>query len=146
MMDQVKNLQDHIAALKGGQGRIVLRFVPGARQFRVEAVLYNSIRQRFIVDTGASMVTIPFASATELGIEPDNRYPLRKVFTAGGQRDAREVVLSVVEIGGWATADVKALVLDLPNQPNVGLLGLNYLRRFRMDLNTEEGRLILEPR
>jgi clan AA aspartic protease (TIGR02281 family) len=146
MMDQVKNLQDHIAALKGEQGRIVLRFVPGSRQIPIEAVLNNSIRQRFIVDTGASMVTIPFASATELGIEPDNRYPLRKVYTAGGQRDAREVVLSVVEVGGWATTDVKALVLDLPNQPDVGLIGLNYLRRFRMDLNTEKGILILEPR
>jgi clan AA aspartic protease (TIGR02281 family) len=145
MMDQVKNLQDHIAALKGEQGRIVLRFVPGSRQIPVEAVLNNSIRQRFIVDTGASMVTIPVASATELGIEPD-RYPLRTVYTAGGQREAREVVLSVVEIGGWATADVKALVLDLPNQPDVGLLGLNYLRRFRLDLNTEKGTLILEPR
>jgi clan AA aspartic protease (TIGR02281 family) len=146
MMDQVKNLQDHIAALKGEQGRIVLRFVPGSRQIPVEAVLNNTIRQRFIVDTGASMVTIPIATATELGIEPDSRYPLRKVYTAGGQREAREVVLSVVEIGSWASTDVKALVLDLPNQPDVGLLGLNYLRRFRLDLNTEKGTLILEPR
>jgi hypothetical protein len=103
MMDQVKHLQDHIAALKGEQGRIVLRFVPGSRQIPVEAVLNNTIRQRFIVDTGASMVTIPIATATELGIEPDSRYPLRKVYTAGGQREAREVVLSVVEIGSWAS-------------------------------------------
>lgn len=146
MMDQVKNLQDHIAALKGEQGRIVLRFVPGSRQIPVEAVLNNTIRQRFIVDTGASMVTIPVATARDLGIEPDNRYPLRRVYTAGGQREAREVVLSAVEVGGWATTDVKALILDLPNQPEVGLLGLNYLRRFRMDLNTEKGTLILEPR
>lgn len=146
MMDQVKKLQDHIAALKGEQGRIVLRFAPGSRQIPVEAVLNNSIRQRFIVDTGASMVTIPLASAIELGIEPDDRHPLRQVYTAGGRKEAREVVLSIVEIGGWASAEVKALVLDLPNQPEVGLLGLNYLRRFRMDLNTEKGMLILEPR
>jgi hypothetical protein len=38
------------------------------------------------------------------------------------------------------------LVLDIPNQPDWGLLGLNYLERFRMDMNTEEGVLLLEPR
>ena len=63
-----------------------------------------------------------------------------------GESVDRVVDLAVVEVGGWATTDVKALVLDLPNQPDVGLLGLNYLSRFRMDLNTEKGILILEPR
>jgi predicted aspartyl protease len=47
---------------------------------------------------------------------------------------------------GYETRNVKALVLDLPNQPGVGLLGLNYLRRFRMDLSTDEGLLALTPR
>ena len=28
----------------------------------------------------------------------------------------------------------------------LGLLGLNYLQNFRMDMNTEEGVLLLEPR
>ena len=73
MKDQVQSLEDHIAALKGEQGRIVLRFVPGSRQIPVTAVLNNTIRQRFIVDTGASMVTIPMKTAIELGIEPDSR-------------------------------------------------------------------------
>ena len=41
---------------------------------------------------------------------------------------------------------VKALVLDLPNQSEWGLLGMNYLRRFRMDINTDNGVLLLEPR
>jgi hypothetical protein len=36
--------------------------------------------------------------------------------------------------------------MDLPNQPDLGLLGLNYLRRFRMDLNTEDGMLLLAPK
>jgi hypothetical protein len=36
--------------------------------------------------------------------------------------------------------------LDLPNQSEWGLLGMNYLRRFRMDINTDNGVLLLEPR
>ena len=36
--------------------------------------------------------------------------------------------------------------LDIPDQPDLGLLGLNYLENFRMDVRTEEGLLLLEPR
>jgi predicted aspartyl protease len=54
--------------------------------------------------------------------------------------------LSSITIGGWEVNDVKALVLDIPDQPELGLLGLNYLHNFRMDMNTEAGVLLLEPR
>jgi predicted aspartyl protease len=71
---------------------------------------------------------------------------MRKVFTAGGVKYAPEVTLSSISVEGWETNDLKALVLDLPNQSEWGLLGMNYLRRFRMDINTENGVLLLEPR
>ena len=66
--------------------------------------------------------------------------------TAGGVQYAPEVNISSITIEGWEVNNVKALVLDLPNQSDWGLLGLNYLERFRMDMNTEEGILLLEPR
>ena len=71
---------------------------------------------------------------------------LRQIYTAGGIKRAHGVVLSSIELQGQAINDIKALVVDLPNQPEVGLLGLNYLRRFRMNLNTNEGIFTLEPR
>ena len=90
------------------------------------------------------MVTIPRYTALELGLAIPN--PKRKVFTAGGVKYAPEVNISSITIEGWEVNNVKALVLDIPNQPGWGLLGLNYLQRFRMDMNTEEGVLLLEPR
>jgi predicted aspartyl protease len=71
---------------------------------------------------------------------------VRKVFTAGGVKYAPEVTLFSITVEGWEVTDLKALVLDLPNQSELGLLGMNYLRRFRMDINTENGVLLLEPR
>jgi predicted aspartyl protease len=56
------------------------------------------------------------------------------------------VVLASITIEGFETKNVKALVMDLPDRPDLGLLGLNYLSRFRMDLNTDEGILLLTPR
>lgn len=142
--DKIQNLQNQISDLKGQQGKIVINFSPGSSQIPLTAVLNRSVYQQFIVDTGASMVTIPRSAARELGLAIPN--PKRKVFTAGGVQFAPEVTISSITIEGWEVTNVKALVMDIPNQPEWGLLGLNYLQRFRMDMNTEEGVLLLEPR
>ena len=144
--DKVRNLQTQISELKGQEGKIVINFTPGTQQIPLTAVLNRSAYQKFIVDTGASLMTIPRSTAEELGLEVDARNPVRKVYTAGGVKYAPEVTLFSITVEGWEVTDLKALVLDLPNQSEWGLLGMNYLRRFRMDINTESGVLLLEPR
>lgn len=143
---EVAGLRAQILNLKAQAGSIVIRFAPGSRQVPVVALLDGAIRQQFIVDTGASMVTIPSDTARELGLIINVRTPRRTVYTAGGAVTAPEVVLTSVDIDGWEVRNVTALVVDLPDNEGWGLLGMNYLRRFRMDLNTEEGLLLLEPR
>lgn len=144
--DKIKNLQNQISELKGQEGKIVINFTPGSHQIPLTATLNRGSYQKFIVDTGASMVTIPSSTAEELGLEIDTRNPVRKIITAGGVQYAPEVTLNSITVEGWEVNDIKALVLDIPNQPDWGLLGLNFLQRFRMDMNTEEGVLLLEPR
>jgi clan AA aspartic protease (TIGR02281 family) len=146
LRDKVQNLQNQISELKAQEGKIVINFTPGSRQIPVSAVLNRETNQNFIVDTGASMVTIPRSTAEYLGLAVDDRNPMRRVVTAGGVRYAPEVTLYSITIGGWEVNDVQALVLDIPGQPDLGLLGLNYLQNFRMDVDTERGTLLLEPR
>jgi clan AA aspartic protease (TIGR02281 family) len=146
LTNQVKALQNEIAALKSEAGKIVIRFAPGSDQIPVTAVLSSNVDQSFVVDTGASMVTIPRSTAQKLGLTSNRSSVRRQVYTAGGTVEAEAVVLPSIELDGWQVDNVEALVLDLPNQPGVGLLGLNYLRRFRMDLNSERGVLTLAPR
>ena len=135
-----------ISELKGQEGKIIVPFTPGSQIIQVRATLDQTVEQRFIVDTGASTVTIPSATAERLGIDLDSDYPVRSVTTAAGIIEAPEVVLPSIKLDDWEVADITALVIDIPNQPDLGLLGLNFLERFRMDLNTEKGILILEPR
>jgi clan AA aspartic protease (TIGR02281 family) len=144
--DKVRNLQTQISELKAQEGKIVINFTPGIRQIPLTAVLNGRTNQNFIVDTGASLLTIPRSTAEELGLEVDASSPMRKVYTAGGVKYAPEVTLFSITVEGWEETDLKALVLDLPNQSEWGLLGMNYLRRFRMDVNTDNGVLLLEPR
>jgi len=144
--DKIRNLQAQISELKAQEGKIVIHFTPGSRHIPVTAILNRSTHQNFIIDTGASLVTIPRSTAENLGLAVDDRNPLRKVFTAGGVKYAPEVNLSSITIEGWEVNSIKALVLDLPNQSEWGLLGLNYLHRFRMNINSEKGVMMLEPR
>ena len=146
MRDKVQSLRNQISELKAQEGKIIISFSPGSRYIPVSAILNRDTDLNFIVDTGASMVTIPRSTAEYLGLAVDDRNPMRRVSTAGGIRYAPEVTLSSISIGGWEVSDVKALVLDIPDQPDIGLLGLNYLQHFRMDMNTEQGVLLLEPR
>jgi clan AA aspartic protease (TIGR02281 family) len=144
--DSVKNLENRVSKLKSLERKIVIRFSPGSKYIPVYADLNQKIRQKFIIDTGATLSTIPFRTARNLDIRIDHSNPLRIIYTAGGAKKAPEVVLSSIEIGQWVIYDFKALVLDLPHQPEMGLLGLNYLNHFRMNLNADEGILTLEPR
>jgi clan AA aspartic protease (TIGR02281 family) len=146
MKDKIQNLQTRISELKAAEGKIVIRFAPGTRYIPVTAILNRIISQPFIVDTGATMVTIPRSSAESLGLAVDERSPLRKVYTAGGVKLAPEITLASITVEGWEVNNVKALVLDIPDQYGLGLLGLNFLSRFRMDVNAEQGVLLLEPR
>ena len=144
--ERIALLKNRTAAARGEEGKVVIRFHPGSRQIPVTAVLGGGIQQAFVIDTGATMVTIPRSAAEKLGISEEHPTLKRQVQTAGGIVEAYEVVLPSVRLGHSLVHNVKALVLDLPSQPSVGLLGMNYLSLFRMDIHTETGVMTLAPR
>lgn len=146
LSDKVALLKSQIAAERSEEGKIVVRFNPGSRQIPVTAYLGDGIEQSFLIDTGATIVTIPRSTAEKLGVSENYASSRRRVQTAGGFVDAYEVVLPSVQLGDSLVENVSALVLDLPNQPSVGLLGMNYLSLFRMNINTDLGVMTLAPR
>jgi predicted aspartyl protease len=90
-------------------------------------------------------VTIPSAAARNLGIDVDAA-PVRQLMTATQVIAAPEVTLETIQIGEWIEHNIDAFILDMPEQNGVGLLGLNYLNRFKMDVNAKSGTLTLTPR
>jgi len=146
LTDQVRILEDQIADLKFQENKIVVRFSRDSGRIPVAGLLNNRLQQDFVIDTGASMVTIPSKAARQLGIKIDGATPVRELITAGGIIEAPQITLHSIELDGWTEYNVTAYVVDMPNQSGFGLLGLNYLNRFRMDLNTESGVLTLAPR
>ena len=139
-------LSERISDLKGQENKIVIRFPAGSRDISVKAAVNETFDHDFLVDTGASFVTIPYSTVETLGLENELSQHQQEIQTAGGTVSARAVTLASIELQGWIVSDVKAFVMDLPERPGLGLLGLNFLNRFRMDLQADRGLLILEPK
>jgi predicted aspartyl protease len=133
--DRYQILAGRISEMKELEEQIVINFPRGSNKVTLTAVINSAVDQDFLVDTGATVVTIPSSTADALGLEIVQGN--NTLATAGGV---------VIEINGWVEHDIRAIVLDMPGRPELGLLGTNYLGRFEMELKTEEGTLLLTPR
>ncbi|MCI0652401.1 MAG: retroviral-like aspartic protease family protein, partial [Planctomycetes bacterium] len=138
-------LREKIAKLKVPAGSVQIRFTPGSSSIPAQALLNGRAWQDFIIDTGATVTTIPIATADQLGIRVTSTTPRRRVRTAGGEVTVPEITLDSVELGGAAVRGITALIHDLPDQPGLGLLGVNFLKNFRVELDTEAGVMNLTP-
>ena len=98
-------------------------------------------RIAFMVDTGASQITIRESDAARLGFHPSQRDYKYRISTANGEGRAALVELGMVEVGNIVVRDLRALVV--PDEAlNVNLLGMSFLSRVRW--SHERGRLVLE--
>jgi clan AA aspartic protease (TIGR02281 family) len=120
-------------------------FITGHQLVLVSVVLNGTKAFRFIVDTGAQRLVISRYVADMLGL--DITHPLRfeAIVTAERQTPPAAVVrLDSLQVGGIRVRGLEASVFDLPSTLRAdGLLGLNFLRRFRVTFEFDRSTLIL---
>lgn len=111
----------------------------------IPATINEKSAGKFVVDTGASYTMISQATAKELEIDLEKKLPTIPFQTANGVIQAPLVTLSSIDVGGLQVKDLTAAVHDVFPDPGIsGLLGLNFLSNFRMDIDTQNGVLHLE--
>ena len=88
----------------------------------------NGVEQTMLVDTGASMVLIPYESAYDLGIDASKLDYSIRVTTANGGSRVAPVQLSSVRIQSMVIFDVPAAVAQ-PGRLKTGLLGISFLNQ-----------------
>jgi aspartyl protease family protein len=104
----------------------------------------NGVKLKLMIDTGASMVLIPFERVAEIGIDPESLDFSMPVTTANGRSTVAPIRLSSIKIGPIAVFDVPAAVAQ-PGRLKIGLLGMSFLDR--LEETTFRGdRLILRQR
>ena len=113
----------------------------------VEVKINSTTKANFILDTGASYTVISEHVAKELKIDLEKKHPKIRLQTANGIIEVPLVTLDSIEISGLRVDDLAAAVHNFSTDTNIaGLLGLNFLGKFRMELDTEKGILILEKK
>lgn len=121
-----------------------IKAVPESGGLVVTAAINGRAHGRFIVDTGAGMVTLTEAFADKLGLDWRRASAGRATLADGQVVEARYLTLSSVQVGGKRVADVQAAVLPSSAQKNVdGLLGMSFLRHFHVSLDGQTGRIVL---
>jgi aspartyl protease family protein len=97
---------------------------------------------RFLVDTGATAVSLSLNDARRLGIDPTRLDYDYSVITAEGRTRAASVKLASVSVAGARVRNVDALVIEKGLETS--LLGMSYLGRLSSFEATQKS-LILHP-
>ncbi|HSJ13018.1 MAG TPA: retropepsin-like aspartic protease [Longimicrobiales bacterium] len=102
----------------------------------------------FVLDTGATMTCVDQALADSLAL-PALRGAVGVGAGVGGGGRLRLVRFDSVRVGGASATDLPGCTLDLSHVQGIGiradgLLGLNFLKPFRVTLDFERSVLILQ--
>jgi aspartyl protease family protein len=101
-------------------------------QFVANGVV-NGIPIRFTVDTGATLVALPFQEARRLGLDY-RKGQMVSMSTANGSAIGYKIKLDTVQLGDITVNSVDAVIMDGEGL-RVALLGMSFLKR--MDIKRE---------
>jgi aspartyl protease family protein len=108
--------------------------------YRADAEI-NGITMRMMIDTGASMVLIPYEDVAKLGVAPASLDYTMPVTTANGRSSVAPITISSIKIGKIVVFDIPAAVAQ-PGRLKTGLLGMSFLDRLS-ETSFQGERLIL---
>jgi clan AA aspartic protease (TIGR02281 family) len=100
-------------------------------------VVINGVRGTFIMDTGATFVSMNRAFAEKAKVQIDRESTI-KLHTANGDVDGKRGHAATVQVRSLLAKDVVVVVQSGPFGPGVdGLLGLSFLSRFRVSIDPQ---------
>lgn len=128
-----------------GSAPITIPLAKDERSLMLEATINRDETGLFILDTGATYTTISTAMALRLGYDL-SRAPRVTITTANGQVSIPRITLKTLTIGNYTAHNVEATVMPMPkNVPFSGLLGLSFIKRQRVTIDSAAERLVIEP-
>ena len=122
----------------------------------VNATLNRRTTAKLVVDTGASFTMISSATAKQLDIDTSQNQRSTAFQTANGTIQAPLVSLDSITVGDLEVRNLTAAIHDIGDNAAVpdsnaevnmkGLLGLDFLSKFRIDIDTQKRVLYLEKK
>jgi hypothetical protein len=107
----------------------------------------HTVELDYLFDTGASYTTITSETARALAIEVPSDAPSLQFNTASGPRESRMVYLPAIRLGDVRIPGLLVSVCDSCATDSAGgLLGLNVMREFLVQMDYQGSRMRLLPR
>ena len=124
------------------------KFDPDAPIIVVEPELEGEIvteRIKMALDTGATYTMVPWKIARVLGLKPEISEKWVDITTASGVESVPLISLNSIILFDKKVDDMDIIIHDLPARSYVdGLLGLSFLRNFKLCLDFQKGILEIE--
>ncbi|MEL6211265.1 MAG: TIGR02281 family clan AA aspartic protease, partial [Pseudomonadota bacterium] len=129
-------LRQHVAEMRGAPVQTIALTSIGIEEelirawdghYRAEAEI-NGRPMAMMIDTGASMVVLPYEAVSRIGIDPTALDFSMPVATANGRSTVAPIELREIRVGDIIVRDVAAAVAH-PGRLHMGLLGMSFLDR-----------------
>jgi clan AA aspartic protease (TIGR02281 family) len=146
LSDKARTLERLVEEGQRDEQSATIRFNPGDKLIPAYAIINKKLRQKFLIDTGATMSIIPSSAVEALGIKIDSNTPVVGIQGIAGADLAYRVRLESIEIEGQTVFDIDAVVYDMDSDQGTGLLGNDFLQHFQVDLDSIKGVLKLRKK
>jgi clan AA aspartic protease (TIGR02281 family) len=116
----------------------------GSSTFYVSTVINEKHSKELVVDSGASLVTLPYKMAVDVGVAPtedDENITLQ--LADGSLVQAKRVTIPVMRVGKFELNDVDCAVMPAHLPEAAPLLGMSFLRNFSFKIDSDTGKLTM---
>ncbi|MBX9789038.1 MAG: TIGR02281 family clan AA aspartic protease [Pirellulales bacterium] len=115
-----------------------------ADMYYVQVVFDDRYSKEMGIDTGASLIALPYKMAVDVGLEPKENDPEIMLELADGRPiPAKLVVAKSVRVGKFVVENVECAVFPEGLPKATALLGMTFLRNFSYKINNEDSTLLL---
>jgi aspartyl protease family protein len=96
------------------------------------------------IDTGASIIALPWRTAQELGLKPtEDDQPIQLQMADGRVVEGKLVMAEKIRVGRFTVENVECAVMPAELAEAYPFLGLNFFKHFTFKIDNQEGKLIL---
>lgn len=107
--------------------------------------LNDKLDGKFLLDTGATFVTLSATLANRLNLRLSSRNQIPVTLANGSKVNAQPIVLKSVQVGDARVNGVAAMIFhEAPNDGVDGLLGMSFLREFMISMDPVNKKLVFQ--
>jgi clan AA aspartic protease (TIGR02281 family) len=115
------------------------------RPIIVEALLNRQVSVPLMLDTGATYTVLTRQTASDIGITSLARLPKHSFLTPGGPISSPITTLKSIRVGTVEAQNV-AVAIDAEGHLPLGLLGMTFMRHFKVTVDQAQGQVKFERR